>query len=126
MRDGVYIFPADGSPPRLGLYRMQLVRGGPWVGAALVRDCPWVSPSSQAAPDDWCRPTDRPRGLVWVLNGQEAPVPSSGWPVTAMPIGAAEYDYLTALADWSRKHAPYEPHARPREAVDLSKVEVPF
>lgn len=117
--------------PSPGFFALRLVRGGPLVPARIYRPCPMVPPSADvmpggwhhqdaepgdAHPDDWCTPSDRSRGLVAEIQGS----PASLWRVwMSRPITRADFDYMTAVADYAKTYAPHMPQARSLQAVDL-------
>lgn len=119
------IDPMSGAP-HVGTYRARLVKGGPVVPVALCWCCPWVDPSFDADPEDWCRPLDRGPRLRWYVTGREATLPDGWFPLTGDPITLAEYLYQVSVAQWDQAYAPKAPMANPRKRINLMDVGVPF
>lgn len=76
----IWEYPGSGRQfaewPRPGFFRFRATRKGPWLPAVIYRPCPFVQPDPRydegsAHPADWCRPTERPRPLCALLNGNE-------------------------------------------------------
>lgn len=122
----VVLFPTDGSPPSVGLYRAKLAQGAALVPVALFWECPWVNPAFDADPEDWCRPLDRGRRLRWVVAGKDEAIPDHWFPMTGERLATADYELLAAQALWDRAHRPNAPMANPRKRVSLDEIEIPF
>lgn len=97
-----------GGPPQAGLYAMRLVRGGPLVAAAIVRDAHgrWRavidgSPAGFPATD----PDDAP-GVVRIWHG-------------AQHSTQEEHDYLAAMKRWAAQHDPNHPCLHPYKSIDV-------
>jgi hypothetical protein len=58
------------------------------------------------------------------INAERVP-PSWVWERRGRAITEADYRYLIALGKWAREHAPHEPAANPREAVDWLTAPIP-
>lgn len=96
------------SAPAAGLFKMRLVRGGPFIAAELR--------------------VDQHGRLIAVIDGQEQPRthpdPAADdaimrvW-TSGITIPADEHSYLLALGEWARKHAPGHPAASPRRQIAL-------
>jgi hypothetical protein len=110
--------------PRPGFFQLRLVKGGPFVAARIWRECPWVDPSSDAHPEDWCRPLDRPRPLQAEIDGKPAEV-ERVW-TGGRRIAASEFFYRVELGRWARAYAPEEPEANPHRPVDIRTIAIPF
>jgi hypothetical protein len=107
--------------PEPGYYRLKLVRRGPWVPAVIWRPCPLVEPilyEMTPDPEDWCRPTERPRPLRGRIGDREAD-PFDIW-TRARTISAVEYHWRLGLHEWAVDNAPEQPEAQPRRRVDLT------
>lgn len=101
--------------PRPGFFAIRLVKGGPEVSARLYLPCP-LDP-------EFCGPLDRSRHLLAEVDGADAP---DRWIAriwtSGREIGAAEFHFLRDDAAWCRWHAPHEPRANPRQAIDSRRV----
>lgn len=117
--------PATGAP-RVGLYRASLVQGGALVPVALCWGCPWIDPSFDADPEDWCAPADRGWRLRWYECGVEEALPDHWFPLYGTPLSAEDYALEVNKARWDRKYAPTAPMANPRKRVDLGSIPLPF
>ncbi len=62
-------------------------------------------------------------GAILVANiGYEERDPIEVWNMVKRPISDADYRFHMARVDWVREHAPDEPEAKPRKAVDLTTL----
>lgn len=95
-----------------------LVKGGPRVPAAIMRVHTTAHPETG-------EPMDRSPFLAAFIAGEPVAL-DDVWLKRGTEITAAEYHYQTATAIWAKAHAPHEPAARPREAVDPLTVQLPF
>lgn len=67
-----------------------------------------------------------PEVMVCEVDGQERD-PSDQWTYVAdQPITRERYRFMAANAAWAKRHAPEEPEAKPREAIDWAKAPLPF
>lgn len=99
------------APPQPGFYLMrtrawydpmtQTTHRGKWIIPALIyRPCPWVQPgvmpyeAGMPGPEDWCRPSERPRPLRAMIAGVEREEGSS-W---GDPCSAAQQ-----IWEWGRR-----------------------
>lgn len=104
----------DVGVPTAGLYRMKLVRGGVFVPVKIE-----FRPSRDPETGE---PLDRSPGWHALLGDEEVPI-ERVWPWCAgEPITQAEYDWRVALKQWAVKHAPAEPEANPKQAVNLRQM----
>ena len=111
--------------PVAGFYKTRLIRGGPLVPVRLWFGAPVIDGEEQDRAPRWCievaGKTDR-------IEKDEANPEYRGrvlldvyryWPYCATyPIDEAEYNYLTAHAEWATQHAKHMPDAQPRKAID--------
>ena len=104
---------------RPGFWLCRLVRGGPLVPCAIVRQ------ATQHEPDSAGNVMDRSPQLVGIIDGEIVHPDKVPWQY-GTPIMPDEYRYQVARAEWSRKHAPSEPAANPRERIDMMKTPLPF
>lgn len=108
--------PTTTQDPQCGWFKRRLVRGGPWVPARI-----WLF---QEIDDATGELVDDER-LQAEVDGAFAD-PEDIWSyVCGNPITEQEFRYLSATTDWSRQHAPQEPMANPRQAVDWTAVPTP-
>lgn len=105
--------------PEVGFWLVRLVRGGPEVGACILR---LQTVHEPGRPDNRM---ERSPFLAAFING--VPVDMEAvWLRRGRPITEAEHRYRVALTDWTIQNAPYEPAARPTEAIDHMKAPLPF
>jgi hypothetical protein len=104
--------------PQPGFFKLRLVRGGPWVSAAIFYPCP-----IEGHPEifQWL---DRPRRLAAEIDGHEAD-PMRVW-LHGRMIPRSEYLFLRDDAQWAKRYAPNDPKARPKEAIDLNAMQPLF
>lgn len=111
------------SEPEPCFMRLKQVRGGPWIPAIIWLPCPLIEPIPYELtpdPEDWCRPTDRPRVLRARIGDAEAS-PYEVWE-RGYKIFQAEYLWRLALREWAVTHAREQPEANPRQRVDLGRL----
>lgn len=108
--------------PEPGFYAYRFVRGAPEV-AALIAHEPTRDPDTGELLD---------RSFQWSVTIDSAPDRDPGpepnaacWCVYEFGrrIDQAEYEHLLADRAWARQHRPDLPEARPREAIDLRKLD---
>ena len=105
--------------------RTRLVRGGPWVPAALLRRCCCtIGGGDENAEHDWTEACDRYPRLVAIVAGEvKDPLdPGAAWPWH--PLSRAEHDYLVADMEWCRQWSPGSPLANPRRPVSRAHVDL--
>lgn len=103
--------PRRVDEPKVGCFRIKLVRAGPWV-AAEIRRC------------------DAGRWQAWIDG--KALHPSHADPALAGDVFAvwhygemitrSEHDFLVKAARWARAHAPDRPEANPRRAIRVGSL----
>lgn len=107
--------PDTTEEPRCGWFKRKLVKHGPLVPARIWLDQE-IDEAGELLADE---------RLLCEVNGQWAGADDQ-WPwLCGNPISNAEFDYLTASIAWSAEHAPHEPRANPRRAVDWLAVPTP-
>ena len=112
--------PISLATPRVGFYLVRLVKDGPQMPAVIFRPCP-IEPDPETF--QWI---DRRAPLQAAIAGEEVPM-GRVWPHCARwPITHAEFVYRTKVIEWAETYAPSAPEARPREAVDLNRLESIF
>lgn len=104
--------------PRPGFYKIRLAKRAAWSPVRI-----WFGlPISQDSP----RLLDRSPRYQCLVNGRIARddwQQMTIWPFCARwPITKNEYRYLLQLHRWAVAHAPEEPAANPRRAIDFSRV----
>ncbi len=105
-------------PPTAGLYRMRLVKGGPWCAVRI-----WNGFGNDPVTGEILE-----RCWIWraEINGREVVI-DRAWPWCAgHPITQPELEYLLAMHRHATKHAPHMPEANPREKIDLHKMPTLF
>ena len=109
--------------PQPGFFRFRMTRGGPYVGARIMRTCCCtVNGGEDNAPHEWDETCDRFAPLTCFADGVERPGAMSRVWLYGEPIERAEYDFMVADASWTRDHAPDDAKANPTEAIDLNKM----
>lgn len=108
--------PTNADEPQCGWFKRRLVKGGPWVPARIWLYQPIDDETGELCGDE--------RLQCEVAGGMRNPEDEWPW-LCGNPISESEFDFLTATADWSRRYAPNEPMANPRQAVDWLKVPTP-
>lgn len=102
--------------PQAGYYQRRLVRQGPFVPARI-----WREPELDAN-------TGEPTGADLILcevDGRRRD-PLAEWArLATQPITVDEYRFLVKNAEWARTHAPHDPAANPRRAIDLNQLPPP-
>ena len=106
----------DISRPEPGFFKLKMVRGGAFVPCRIFLPCP-IDP-------EFGHPTDRSRHLAAEIDGADVNV-DRVW-TSGERIGAAEFQFLSDDAAWCRDHAPAEPRANPKSAVDVRKTQPVF
>lgn len=102
--------------PQAGWYQRRLVKGGPFVAGEI-----WLD----QAVDDSGELTE-PERLRCLVDGKERD-PADQWLwLCNNPISRDEFRFMTRTANWARVHAPSEPEANPKEAIDWNALPVPF
>ncbi|OAN53860.1 hypothetical protein A6A04_13285 [Paramagnetospirillum marisnigri] len=95
--------------PEEGYYFTRHVRGGPRIPARI-----WRSIATDPVTGETL---DRSPLLQAEIGGSPCD-PNVIWPrVCGQEITKAEFDYLTAEAEWCAEHAPNDPAANPRRAI---------
>lgn len=117
--------------PRAGWFRTRLGPGGPLVPARLFRPCVCTvnGPAAHPHVEAGIRPCDRfPPWLAQIGTAAPTADPLAVAKVWTMrdEIDAPTWRHLMATMAWAAAHAPADPHANPRAAVDYDNVEVPF
>lgn len=113
--------PIELERPRIGFYLTRMVKDGPQLPCRIFRPCPIEMHDD--VPWQW---VDRWPPVLAERAGLEVPI-TAIWPTCARwPIDAAEFAYRMSVVDWAETHAPWSPEARPREAVDLNRMEPIF
>jgi hypothetical protein len=111
--------PRDIDNPQPGFWAMRLVRGGPEVGAAIIRR--GYAPETDA-PDARMECTPR---LEAFIDGREVPV-HEVWVRHGRAITESEYRFLVADSEWIKRNAPNDPKAHPHKPVDFNKLHIRF
>jgi hypothetical protein len=100
--------------PEPGYFFTRFVRGGPKVPARI-----WWSIATDPETGE---SLDRSPMLLAEIGGQPTD-PFSLWPrVCGQAIPKAEFDFLTAQADWCSRYAPHEPAANPNQPINLAEL----
>ena len=104
-------------------FRLSLVRKGPEVPARRGRFCQCTINGEDE--HEWRHSCDRYPAITNEINGREV-----GWwrfyeraEIFGISITKGEFDYMTALAAWCKKHDPSNPVARPYAPILVEKPE---
>ena len=103
--------------PGPGYYLIKLAKGGAEVPAAVIQH--------ETEPGNPTNHLDMPFAQSY-LNGEPVEDKVLRRARFVRNIDAREYHFLVRDFQWLRENAPDDPRAKPREAVDLSKVAIPF
>jgi len=104
--------------PQEGYFYTRHIKGGPKVPARI-----WWSTATDPVTGE---ALDRSPMLLATVGGGPSNAYSL-WPrVCGQAISKAEFDFLTADAEWCAEHAPNEPAANPRQAISLRTMPMPF
>lgn len=114
-------------PPRPGLYRMRLVKDGPFVPVKIWFGLPVIDGEEQDRAPRWlCEIAGRTD--FWEKDAGNyrcrcALDIGRAWPFCAnAPISEQDYAYMLDHAEWSRQFKPSNPDANPRKAIDLATL----
>lgn len=114
----------NNGDPIPGLYRIRLVKGGPWVAARIVYGPP-------LDPIDGTELDRAPRWQCWIdgeMIGADPDPHAAGayriWP--AHQVSQAEYDHMVAVSKWAKEHSPRDPAANPTRPIDPLTAPIPF
>ena len=103
--------------PIAGFYRVKMMRHGPWVPVRI-----WYGP-----PHDPDTGEEMDRSWRWQAerNGEPADI-ARLWPWCGKdPISEQEYWFLINRAEHARHFRPDDPHANPRQSIDLLSAPIP-
>ncbi len=98
-----------------GLFRIRLVKGGPWVAAAIECDALGVwsavidGERQDPAHPDWTLAESVAR--IWHYGDR---------------ISDSDYEFLIERARWCRANAPESPEANPKRPVNIGREPPPF
>jgi hypothetical protein len=100
--------------PQPGLFKIRLVRGGPWVAAEIAQDEAgrWSATIDGAAADSHPDPAQA-EGVFRI------------WHYGSV-IDASEHAFLTERARWARTHAPDSPEANPKRPISVGAMPPAF
>lgn len=105
------------SEPQPGLYKMRLVRGGPWVPVLIEIDQSIDPETGELITDEKLRAE---------VDGRPAD-PYEIWTRCAFhPVTEQEFQYMHDAATWDRRHDPGAPAANPHSKIDHLKTPIPF
>lgn len=114
--------PAAPIAPQHGaLFRIRLVRKGPYVAARvdLEDGLWWITQAGERLTQPY-----REDQLEEVINGAVMEGKAFSHPLVRLlvfgqPIDEQEYDFLIAEAKWAKQHAPEHPAANPDKPISL-------
>lgn len=97
--------------PQEGYYKTRLVKGGVWCPVRIWYGQPLDPVTGELL--------DRSPRWQALRNGEEYDAASVWNWCCGNPISEADYNHMMAVKEWAEKHAPDEPEANPRRAIDL-------
>ena len=108
----------DTGVPVVGIWRVRLVKNGPFVPAKI-----WDE--AERGEDGGLLEDEK---LFCIIDGsyQEPENWAERLNLYGIPIDEAEFQHLSNVSAWAKEHAPDQPEAAPREAIDLNKMQVIF
>lgn len=109
----------DISRPQEGYWLVRLVKKGPLVPAAIIRE------HTTAEPGNPTNKMERSPTLAAYIAGNPCDI-DKVWLRRGAPISEAEYKYQVADGEWARSYAPNDPKAEPNKPIDLLKSRTPF
>jgi hypothetical protein len=122
----------DPRPPqridqvRPGYYRIRRVKNGPWIAAEIIITNGMVFATEDNVPSfEGLQLTELANMIVEAVMGGDAfrhPVLRTLW--FGVPIDAAEYKHLLALAAWARANAPSHPAANPDRPISMHTIPI--
>lgn len=108
------------SSPSIGYWAVRLAKNGAEVGARIY----WLRCGDCGAaldPTTIANITEGRPELAAEIDGEPASV-DDVWLRRGRVIDETEYRWLLEDARWCREHAPEEPRAQPRQAVDIRQL----
>lgn len=104
----------------------QLIKGGPDVGVMTFFDGPLVDSEILDRAPRWQALVRNETSGRAITQGDHVPVEIEGVYLRRIkPTTKANYEYLVSHAAYSTAHAPTNPDAAPKDAVDFMKI-TPF
>lgn len=115
---------ADASPrrmdkPECGYWLVRQIKGGPRTPASIQVVHTLYEPGEAG------NRMERSPFLAAFIAGEPVAL-DEVWLRRGDPITKEDYEFRVADLRWSREHAPDEPQANPRKAVDLLQATLPF
>lgn len=106
--------PRRVDQPRPGLFKLRLVRGGPWVAASIEQDDAgrWVATVAGVRSEGHADPA-LADGVFRVWHYGHV-------------ITASEHAFLLERARWATIHAPDSPEANPERAINVAALPPAF
>ncbi len=110
------------EPPAKRFYwTAQLVKGGVDVGVATFFDGPYIEGEVLDRSPRWQALVRDETTARAILEGDHMPIEIEGMGLRRIrPTTRANYEFLVAHAAYSTAHAPHNPDASPRVAVDFN------
>ena len=105
--------------PSCGYFLLRLAKGAVEVAASIQYE------RTEHEPDCVENVMDRPSVLTGRINGEVCDWREI-WHSRTKEITKAEHDFRVADSAWAKQHAPHEPTADPRKAIDLLTIRPPF
>ena len=102
--------------PKIGFYKIQLVKNGPWVAAKIWFNKPEVDEAGDLLDDE---------GLMCLINGERCD-PYDKWTWMGDPITETEYLFMIDDADHAKEYRPDDVKASPFKAVNLDDMKPVF
>ena len=105
--------------PREGFWLIKLVKNGPEVAAAIILEHTTYEPGNAL------NRMDRSATLAAYIDGHPCHI-DEVWLRRGRPIDEREYRFRIRDTAWLREHAPDDPGANPKTAIDSLTVKPPF
>ena len=92
--------------PEPGYYKRRLVKGGPYVSVRFYRDGGEIRVEVDGRTE----------------HADGTPIdPHAEWPL-CWPSTETDHKFSIIMREWSQRHAPHFPQARPRQPIDLGNL----
>ena len=109
--------PIHEGEPNCGFFRRRLVKGGPWVPAAIWLDQDICDATGQLMRDE----------QLLCLVAEKMADPYFHWTYLAgNPITEQEYNFMIARQEYAVTYQPDTPHANTSKPIDLLKTPTIF
>ena len=108
--------PIDMNDPQVGFYKRRLVKDGPFVPCHV-----WVE--EEVCPDTGELLSDS--RLCCSVDGREVSAEDHWLYMCDQAISEKEFDYMSSLSAYAKRHDKREPLANPRKPIDPLRFRLP-